>query len=120
MTMSLTNNGILPAVARIMMESHPCFHLAPGPQLVTLASKQSHRLTVDFDAVEVKQYAHEVGAVAVFASIQAEMVSTWHIPARPCIIVFHSCDDLCPCRCTRLSLHQLSFELLHVIVSGGD
>lgn len=68
MTMSLANNGILPAVARIMMDPHPCFHLAPGPQLVTLASKQSHRLTVDFDAVEVKQYAHEVGAAAVFAS----------------------------------------------------
>ena len=71
MTMSLTNNGILPAVARIMMEPHPCFCLAPGPQLVTLASKQSHRLNIDFDALEVKQHAHEVGAAAVFASIQA-------------------------------------------------
>lgn len=63
MSMSLTNNGMLPAVARILMEPHPCFRLAPGPQLVTLASKQSHRLTVDFSAAEVKQHAHEVGAV---------------------------------------------------------
>ena len=69
--MSLANNGILPAVARIMMEPHPCFHLAPGPQLVTLASKQSHRLIVEFDGVEVKQYAHEVSAAPVVASVQA-------------------------------------------------
>ena len=74
MTMSLTNYGILPAVARIMMEPHPCFHLAPGPQLVTLASKQSHRLIVDFNAVEVKQHAHEVGAAELFASTQAVCV----------------------------------------------
>lgn len=60
--MSLTNNGILPAVARISMEPHPCFHLAPGPQVITLTSKQSHRLAIEFDAVAVKQYAHEVSA----------------------------------------------------------
>ena len=65
MNMSLTNNGVLPAMARILMEPHPCFRLAPGPQLVTLASKQSHRLTVDFSAAEVKQHAHEVGAVSL-------------------------------------------------------
>ena len=58
--MSVTNNGILPAVARIFMDPHPCFQLAPGPSLVTLASKQSHRIAVDFNASMVKQHAHEV------------------------------------------------------------
>lgn len=61
-TMSLTNNGILPAVARISMEPHSCFQLGPGPLLITLASKQSHRLTVDFIANAVKQHTHEVRA----------------------------------------------------------
>ena len=75
MTMSLTNNGILPAVARISMEAHPCFRLAPGPQLITLTSKQSHQLAVEFKAVAVKQYAHEVRCCthAVLVSVTCQL-----------------------------------------------
>jgi len=58
--MSVTNNGILPATARISMDPHSCFQLAPGPLLITLASKQSHRIAADFTATVVKQHAHEV------------------------------------------------------------
>ena len=60
MTIALTNNGILPAVARVSMEPHACFQLGSGPQLITLASKQCHRLAVDFIASAVKQHTHEV------------------------------------------------------------
>ncbi|KAL0040642.1 hypothetical protein WJX79_000331 [Trebouxia sp. C0005] len=60
LSMSVTNNGILPATARISMDPHSCFQLAPGPLLITLASKQSHRIAVDFTATVVKQHAHEV------------------------------------------------------------
>ena len=64
LSMSLVNNGILPAVARISMDPHSCFQLAPNPSLVTLASKQSHRLAVDFNASAIKQHSHEVRLIA--------------------------------------------------------
>lgn len=57
----LVNNGVLPAVARLSMDSHPCFQLGAGPRLISLNSKESHRLTVNFNASEVKQHVHEVG-----------------------------------------------------------
>ena len=58
--MSVINNGILPATARISMDPHSCFQLAPGPALITLTTKQSHRVALDFHASVVKQHAHEV------------------------------------------------------------
>ena len=101
MTMSLTNNGILPAVGRILMEPHPCFHLAPGPQLITLASKQSHRLTVDFEASAVKQYAHEVGA----AFCRASDTSRLHVSAHLLLCLSYPAVAIqILCRCFRWQL----------------
>lgn len=59
-SLSLSNNGVLPAVARISMDPHACFQLGPGPRTITLASKESHRLTVNFVASQIKQHSHEV------------------------------------------------------------
>lgn len=46
------------------MDAHACFQLGSGPSLVTLASKESHRLTVKFIASQVKQHSHEVSIFA--------------------------------------------------------
>ena len=57
---TLRNNGLLPATARISMEAHAAFKLQGGSRTVSLLSKQAQQLVLEFAAAEVKQHTHEV------------------------------------------------------------
>ena len=57
---TLRNNGLLPAIARISMEAHAAFKLQDGSCTVSLQSKQAQQLVLEFAAAEVKQHTHEV------------------------------------------------------------
>ena len=57
---TLRNNGLLPATARIAMEAHAAFKLQGGSRTVSLQSKQAQQLVLVFAAAEVKQHTHEV------------------------------------------------------------
>ena len=57
---TLRNNGLLPATARILMEAHAAFKLQGGSRTVSLQSKQAQQLVLEFSAAEVKQHTHEV------------------------------------------------------------
>ncbi|KAK9824158.1 hypothetical protein WJX72_008157 [[Myrmecia] bisecta] len=61
MAITLRNNGILDASARITMAPHAAFHLlGAASRLVTVESKRSMQVEVEFSPGEVKQHAHEV------------------------------------------------------------